>query len=441
MSAPLRLVRQPRHGAGNVESDFSPLLGGAVHYAVERTSAFTRVTADDLAAHVLRFGQRPRAIGRAGTDLVDTLEEIGLSGRGGSHFPAATKWRAHLAAGGGGVVVANGAESEPASAKDTALMQLRPHLILDGLACAAEAVGAVDAVLWLHGGAHAARSAMVRALGERRAARLPDPAIRFAVGPDHYLSGESSAIINALSSRPALPGFTTRPAAVSGVHGMPTLLHNVETLARTALAARTGAAGHQGTSLLTVADETGRTVVEVAPYTLLGEVIETVTANRLAGGEQAVLIGGFGGSWLTWDAAARLPADEIYLRTQGISLGAGVLMPVPGDACGIAVVARIADFLAASSARQCGPCLFGLRALADATAELARGRSSRGDSQRLTRFLAQIVGRGACNHPDGSVRMIESALATFSPDVESHRRRGRCLHRGSARTFPIPEPV
>jgi NADH:ubiquinone oxidoreductase subunit F (NADH-binding) len=96
--------------------------------------------------------------------------------------------------------------------------------------------------------------------------------------------------------------------------------------------------------------------------------------------------------------------------------------------------------LAASSARQCGPCLFGLRALADATAELARGRSSRRDAQRLSRFLTETVGRGACRHPDGSVRMIESALTTFAEDVESHRRRGRCVHHGMAKSFPIPEP-
>ena len=440
MSAPLRLVRPEPHRAGGVASVLAPLLGDAVRYPVGGTSAITRVAEDDLAAHTRRFGERPRATGRAGHDLINILDEIGLSGRGGSHFPAAAKWRAHLAAGGGGVVVANGAESEPASAKDTALMQLRPHLVLDGLACAAEAVGAVEAVVWLHTGAHAARSAMVRALGERRAARLPDPAIRLAVGPDHYLSGESSAIVNALSGRPALPGFTTRPAAVSGVDGMPTLLHNVETLARTALAARTGVAYHAGTSLLTVADPTGRTVVEVGLYTPLGEVIQTVAASGPAGSEQAVLIGGFGGSWLTWADAAPMLADENYLRAQGISLGAGVLLPILQDTCGLGVVARIADFLAASSARQCGPCLFGLRALADVTAELARGRSSRRDSQRLSRFLAEVDGRGACRHPDGSVRMIESALTTFAEDVESHRRRGRCNHRGSAGSFPIPEP-
>lgn len=439
MSAPLRLVRQDGQEVAEAARGFAPLLGGAVRYGLDGGSPHTQVAEDDLAAHARRFGERPRATGRAGRDLLDILDEIGLSGRGGSHFPAAAKWRTHLSAGGGGVVVANGAESEPASAKDTALMQLRPHLVLDGLACAAEAVGADDAVMWLHSGAHAARSAMVRALGERRAARLPDPAIRLGIGPDHYLSGESSAIVNALSGRAALPGFTTRPAAISGVHGRPTLLHNVETLARTALAARTGTAYHAGTSLLTVADQTGRTVVEVTPNTQLGEVIESVVAHRRRNHDQAVLVGGFGGSWLPWDVAEHLPADENYLRAQGISLGAGVLLPVPHDACGLAVVARIADFLAASSARQCGPCLFGLRALADATAELARGRSNRRDSQRLTRFLAETLGRGACRHPDGSVRMIESALATFAEDVSSHRRRGRCLHRGSGRTFPIPE--
>ena len=78
------------------------------------------------------------------------LEESGLAGHGGGHFPVARKWRTVLRRGGGGIVVANGAESEPASAKDRALLATVPHLVLDGLACAAEVVGAADAVIWMH---------------------------------------------------------------------------------------------------------------------------------------------------------------------------------------------------------------------------------------------------------------------------------------------------
>ena len=100
--------------------------------------------------------------------------------------------------GGRGIVVANGAESEPASGKDAALLQLRPHLVLDGLKATVRATGSTEAVLWLHKGALHSRVSIERALVERRAAGVTDVPIRIVEGPARYLSGESTAIVRAL---------------------------------------------------------------------------------------------------------------------------------------------------------------------------------------------------------------------------------------------------
>ena len=109
-----------------------------------------------------------------GDGLVDLLAEAALTGRGGGHFPAAAKWRTVRATtrrtGVLPIVVANAAEGEPASAKDAALLARRPHLVLDGLADAAEAVAATEAVIWLHDSAHELNRVVVHALQERRAA-------------------------------------------------------------------------------------------------------------------------------------------------------------------------------------------------------------------------------------------------------------------------------
>jgi NADH:ubiquinone oxidoreductase subunit F (NADH-binding) len=88
--------------------------------------------------------------------------------------------------------------------------------------------------------------------------------------------------------------------------------------------------------------------------------------------------------------------------------------------------ADIAAYLAASSARQCGPCLFGLPAVAEVMATVAGGAAGRRDVARLDRYLAEISGRGACHHPDGAVAMVASALRAFSADVRSHLKRGEC---------------
>ena len=408
------------------------LLDEPVTYPVDSATPSV-IFADDLPAHLARYGERPQATGGAGLRLIDILDHVGLDGRGGGHFPVAAKWRTHLAAGGGGVVVANAAESEPASAKDTALLQLRTHLVLDGLMCAAEAVGAQDVVLWLHEGAHPVHAAVARALAERRAAGFAEPHVRMVAAPGRYVSGESSAIVRALSGGPALPDFRLVPASISGVHGMPTLVHNVETLARTALAARPGGTGHPPTSLLTVATAWGRTVVEVPCAQRLTQVIDGVLGPGASRAHQAVLIGGYGGTWRDLRASEMLRAAP----SPGLSLGAGVLMPLHRDACGLAETAAIAAFLADSSARQCGPCVFGLRALADQLAGLVDLRARRRDVTRLTAVLDEISGRGACHHPDGAVRMIASAVATFGADVRSHLRSSGCLHPGAGGFFPI----
>jgi len=225
--------------------------------------------------------------------------------------------------------------------------------------------------------------------------------------------------------------------AARGVHGRPTLLHNVETLARVGLAARTGASGYRPTTLLTVVAGGRRTVIEVDPATTLAGSVEAAGATAWPE-PQAVLVGGYGGSWLPWVSAAGLPANEPALRAAGASLGAGVVAPLPADVCGLAETARIVGYLAASSARQCGPCLFGLPPIADLLHALAAGVAGRSDLRRLRRYLGEVDGRGACHHPDGAVRLVSSALRTFGAEVTAHVRGRACDAAARTGVLPIP---
>jgi NADH:ubiquinone oxidoreductase subunit F (NADH-binding) len=438
-------------------------LSDPVSYDAHRPVRLTGPDPDDLDAHLLRYGPCPAAFGSAGEQLIDTLDRIGLSGRGGGHFPAARKWLTVLRSGAAGVVVANAAEGEPASAKDAALLQHRPHLVLDGLACAAQAVAATRAVVWLHTGADATRRAVLRALAERHAAGLADPPVEVVTGPDGYLSGESSAIVRALSGGPALPSFSRRPAARAGIAGRPTLVHNVETLARVAIAARTGSAGYRDSTLVTVVAGGRRTVLELLPQTTLGSAVDAALGSRVGttdarvgttgspfgttgsragttgspAAPRAVLVGGYGGSWLPWPVAATLPLNEPALRAAGAGLGCGVLAVLPGGCCGLAQTAALVDYLARSGAGQCGPCLFGLNDLAGLFTDLSRGRARRADLRRVLVFTGEIEGRGACHHPDGVIRLLRTALTTFADEVDHHLRR-RCTAQDAAPAFPLP---
>lgn len=376
------------------------------------------------------LGEHLRAYGPGPLDPVAVLDRLGasgLTGRGGAHVPVAAKWERALLAGGAATVVANGAESEPASAKDLALLTLRPHLVLDGLALAARVLGARGAVLWLHEGSPAL-AAVAHALRERSTAGLADPPIRVVTAPATYLSGESGAIRRSLAGGPLLP-----PPARERRRPGSALVQNVETLARVALVAR-GVPSVADAALVTVLDGALRTVLEVTA----GEtVVDAVRRARGAAGPppQAVLVGGYAGTWMPWSSASE-HALSGPARSQ--ASGAGLVAVLPDGACGLAETAAVLAYLADSSAGQCGPCLFGLPSVAELTARLAHGRVRRGDVARLVGEAGEVDGRGACSHPDGAGRVLRSALATFAHDVEHHVRHRRCGAGGDGRVLPVP---
>lgn len=379
---------------------------------------------EDLRCHLERFGSRPAVTGSSGAAFLRTLEEYELTGRGGGHFPVARKWQSALRAGGGGILVANAAESEPESAKDHVLLTTVPHLVLDGLSCAAEVLGSTACVLWIHEQSYAARRAMATAVAERRASGLVELPIKQVAAPNHYLSGESSAILRTLSGGPTLPSFARRPASAAGHLGRPAVVHNVETLARIGLLARTGHLLRPPTTLVTVSTQASRTVLELDEDVTVGAAVRNGGCGDIE--MQAVLVGGYGGSWLPWATASNIALRQPAFHEQGASLGAGVLIPLAVTECGIARTAEIAAFLAGASARQCGPCRNGLPTLAERLKAMAHGHCG-SDGVNELKALAQLVdGRGACRHPDGAVRMITSALRTFAADVTRHVRGMSC---------------
>ena len=164
-------------------------------------------------------------------------------------------------------------------------------------------------------------------------------------------------------------------------------------------------------------------MIEIPIGTTIGRLAESARAPN---GSQAVLVGGYFGGWLAAAEAWSVPLDPLALRNAGSAFGCGVVAFLPEAACGVRSTARIIEFIAGESAAQCGPCVFGLRAIADATSRLGRGLAERDDLERIGRWSAQLAGRGACRHPDGAVGLMTSALRVFSADFAAHQRTGRC---------------
>jgi NADH:ubiquinone oxidoreductase subunit F (NADH-binding) len=404
-----------------------------------------RTTEGGYAGHQARYGALPDVGKRASrAAFLDEVERSALRGRGGAGFPTDRKLRA-VAAGRNPVVVANGAEGEPASRKDRVLLATNPHLVLDGAAVAARAVGASEVHVGVDRGDAAGLEAVQRAIAEREAEGERSPSFRVVVVPSRYVAGEESALVHLVNGGEAKPTFVPPRPYEKGVRGRPTLVQNVETLANLALIARYGADWYRSVG---TPDEPGSVLVTVSGGVAAPGVYEAALGTPLrrllevAGGTpeplSAVLLGGYFGGWLPATSIDDVALTHASLRAAGASLGSGIVLALPGRCCGVLESARIIRYLADESAGQCGPCVHGLAAVAGAYEALAGGRAVKSTQSDLVRWLGDIEHRGACHLPDAAVGFLRSALRVFDSELELHATRRRC--RGTDRSPFVPLP-
>ena len=380
-----------------------------------------------LAEHLDREGSLPVSRGGgAHAELIELVTASGLLGRGGGAFPTGQKLRAVAERGRNPIVLVNGVEGELISSKDHVLLAQVPHLVLDGAAVAAAAIGAREAIVAVGAGLSRGFAAIEAAIAEREHRRVDRVSFRLVRTPDRFVAGEETALVNFVNGGPAKPTFTPPRPYERGVRGVATLVQNVETVANLALLARygpywfraLGTSKEPGTTLVTLGGAVRRPGIYEIPFGLpMRELVAwaggSVRADSCLPDRRLLRHLGRRGEA---DALALLDSE---LRTVGASLGARAIVALPETSCGIVETARVARYLADESAGQCGPCVRGLDAVATALAQLATGKQSQ---PRLQRWLEHVSGRGACRHPDGAARFIASALQRL-------RRRGRTTHR------------
>ena len=374
--------------------------------------------------------------------MLEELAASGLVGHGGAWFPVSTKWEAITSARRRPVVIANGAEGEPASRKDALLLTHAPHLVLDGLALAASTLRAQQAIAYVPA---SSIPVVAAALAERRARRLDPIDIEVFEAPDTYIAGQETAVVNALGGRRgAVPAFVGLSSIRErGVGGRPTLVQNAETLAHVALIGRFGAAwfreigspGSPGTMLLTVNRPGSRLVVEA----VLGSSLRQSTGLQRDELAQArgILLGGYGGAWVSPQTFAELAVSEKSARRAGATLGAGVVALLPHDVCPLVELADVTRYMEAQGAGQCGPCVHGLAELARATEHLAYGGPGAPRTERIFEICALVEGRGACRHPDGVARFVRTGLQVFGDEVTRHQHQGTCPQTRAPRVLPV----
>ena len=359
-----------------------------------------------LAAHRQQYGDLPR---RTLDDLVEATDDAGVRGRGGAAFPFAVKLRTAADSGRRPVVVVNLSEGEPASSKDSALARTRPHLVLDGAVATARSLGARRVHVVLPGDRPLTRAAMEHAMDERR-----DRRVRLVphVASPRFVAGQARAVLELMAGRPNLPVTAWTPEAVAGHRARPTLLSNAETWAHV------GRLLHTGPPVGGTPEEPGSTLLTLrmpgAPVAVREVAYGTTLEAVLPPGDVPVLLGGFHGTWVPSTQARQLRVSVPGLRAAGFALGAGLVLAV--DDCPVAWTQRIVAYLAGQSAGRCGPCFNGLPALAVAVSALDDG----GGTQRVEQLTTLVERRGACAHPDGTVRLVRSLLTAYPHEVARH---------------------
>jgi len=375
------------------------------------------------------------------TNLLDELSASGLLGRGGAGFPTSRKVELLRNQRGHKYVVVNGMEGEPAAHKDFRLLSTNPHLVLDGAEMLASMIGASRIAVCVARDNPTVVHHVEQAIHERARRNLRGPGIDLHTPPWRYVAGEESALVHWLDDNESLPQYRPGRPHILRIGRGPVLVDNAETCANVGLIGRYGA---QWFRTLGTNDHPGSVVVSVTgaitrPSVLevnLGTPIRAILASAGADtSPQAVLLGGYGGAWLRGDQLDT-PYSNDSLSPLSLSVGAGIIAVLPRQACGIAEAHRVVRWMAHESARQCGPCAFGLPALAEDLLTVVRGgRDGVAAVARLRERCGVIEGRGACRHPDGVVRFVRSSVDVFAADIDNHLRGAPCAGARSQQRF------
>lgn len=392
-------------------------------------------------------GAALRRAREGGAEAVLTeLGEANLRGRGGAAFPTHRKWRsvtAHAAETHSDVhVVVNAAEGEPGTAKDRTLLRHDPYLVLEGLLVAMEVTGAVGGWVGIKE-RFAETELVVRARDEMRDAGWAHAdRVRVATGPDDYLLGEESALLEVIEGNAPLPRIL-KPydrgvfGDADGTRPNPTVVNNVETFAHVVRILEHGAHafrehgtdGHPGTIIATVTgDVADPCVVEVGTDTTLRELL------AIAGADTVKLVASGVSVPLLTPAHLDLPLDADVLRTADSGLGSAGFVVYDAERSAVAVTRALAAFLAEGSCAQCTSCSTGTADVLALLDDLVAGTADGAAVDALIARAERADEAARCFLPTGAAFVVMSAVQRFRDDFLAALEHGV----DDDREYPVP---
>jgi NADH-quinone oxidoreductase subunit F len=376
--------------------------------------------------------------------IITTIEKSGLRGRGGAGFPTGQKWRmVNKQPGETKYVICNGDEGDPGAFMDRMILESFPYRVIEGLAIAALAVGAHEAVFYIRHEYPQALRRVKAALAEceRRGwlgARLlgSDYPLRISIkeGAGAFVCGEETALIASVEGRRGMPRLRPPFPAQSGLWGKPTLINNVETLAMVPWIIRHGAekfagigtATSKGTKVFSLAGKIRRAgLIEIPMGTTLRQIVEGIGGGVAAGRTfKAVQIGGPSGGCVP-ARLADTPVDYESLRDVGAIMGSGGMVVLDDTACMVDIARYFLQFTQNQSCGKCTFCRIGTKRMLELLDLLCAGKASRKHLQELEQLAPQVAQGSLCGLGKTAPNPVLSTLRYFRDEYEAHLQ-GRC---------------
>jgi NADH-quinone oxidoreductase subunit F len=386
------------------------------------------------------------AEGLSQDQVIATMKESGLRGRGGAGFPTGLKWSfMPRQFPGQKYLVCNSDEGEPGTCKDRDILEFNPHIVIEGMAIAAYAMGISVGYNYIHGEIFQTYDRFEAALEEARAAgylgdNIMGSAFNFQLHAAHgfgaYICGEETALLESLEGKKGQPRFKPPFPASFGVYGKPTTINNTETFAAVPWIIRNGGPAYLacgkpnngGTKIFSVSGDVelpGN--YEVPMGTSFATLLELAGGVRGGGKLKAVIPGGSSAPVLPASVMMDITMDYDAIAKAGSMLGSGAVIVLDDSRCMVKSLQRLSAFYMHESCGQCTPCREGTGWLWRIVDRLENGQGKATDMDLLDSVAENIMGRTICALGDASAMPVRGMLKHFRPEFEHHITHKTCM--------------
>ena len=378
--------------------------------------------------------------------VIATVKESALRGRGGAGFPTGLKWSfMPRQVPGQKYLVCNSDEGEPGTCKDRDILQFNPHIVIEGMIIAAYAMGISVGYNYIHGEIFGSYDRFEEALEEARAAgylgnQILGSGFNFQLHAAHgfgaYICGEETALLESLEGKKGQPRFKPPFPASFGMYGKPTTINNTETFAAVPWIIRNGGLAYLecgkpnngGTKIYSVSGDVempGNYEVPMGtPFSKLLEIAGGVRSGRQL---KAVIPGGSSSPILPASIMMDCTMDYDSISKAGSMLGSGAVIVLDDSRCMVKSLQRLSYFYMHESCGQCTPCREGTGWLSRMVDRIETGHGRPSDMDLLNSVADNIQGRTICALGDAAAMPVRAMIKHFRHEFEYHVEHKTCM--------------